>query len=219
MPDALRLNARSHAAHHRGGMRHGPREAPNVFRRLPGQLRIGVWRCIVRYIRASPLPHALALVSATVGLVLADGALGLYAAAEASAHRSLVMWGFSLGWFGLAGIALLDGFSRYREYRRIKHMLQRRGWNERVFLLIAGSRCQRDAALQAAMETGLGCRARKLFHSLGYRWYHLFPDAVMRNPLMFLHPRFLRSSFLPGKALSAPDRAVQTVETSPPRSS
>ena len=159
----------------------------------------------VRYVGASPLPHALALFSIAVGLALADAALGVFAASEASAHPSPILWAFSLGWFGLAGIALLDGFSRYREYRRIRCMLERRGWDERVFLLVAGSRCQRDAALMAAMETGLGRRARALFRSLGYRWYHLFPDAVMRNPLLFLHPRFLRTSFLPGKARSARD--------------
>lgn len=177
--------------------RRAPKGAPRPWRRALRQA--------VRYVGASPLPHALALFSVAVGLALADAALGIYAASEASAHPSPVLWAFSLGWFGLAGIALLDGFSRYREYRRIRCMLERRGWNERVFLLVAGSRCQRDAALMAAMETGLGRRARTLFRSLGYRWYHLFPDAVMRNPLLFLHPRFLRTSFLPGKARSARD--------------
>lgn len=193
-----------HAAHTDKGI-DAMRSAPRA--QADGQCAAArPWLRAVRYVRASPLPHALALFSLAVGLVLADSALGLYAAAEASARKSLVLWGFSLGWFGLAGIALLDGFSRFREYRRIKRMLQRRGWNKRVFLLVAGSRCQRDAALLAAMEMGLGQRARGLFRSLGYRWYHLFPDAVIRNPLMFLHPRFLRSSFLPGKSHSAPDR-------------
>jgi len=153
----------------------------------------------LRYLRASPLPHATALASAAVCAVLALAALGHL---DDGSHRAATVYGaLAAGWLGLAGIALLDGFSRFREYRRIKAMLARHGWNRRVFALVAGSRCQRDAALQAAHEAGHGHRARRFFRALGYRWYHLFPDAVTRNPLRFFHPHFLRSSFLPGKAL------------------
>lgn len=153
----------------------------------------------LRYVRASPLPHGLAAASATGGLALAACALELHAAGQGPAHRAALLGLLALGSLGLAGMALLDGFSRFREYRRIRSMLRRRGWNRRVFLLVAGSRCQRDAALLAAREAGHGPRARGLFHALGYRWYHLLPDAVVRNPLLFLDPGFLRSSFLPGK--------------------
>lgn len=155
------------------------------------------------YLRASPLPHATASASAVIGAALFEHALELH---PTGTPWSIVLGVMALGWAGLAGIALMDAFSRYREYRRIKRMLANRGWDRRIFLLVAGSRCQRDAALQAARETGLGCRARRLFRALGYRWYHLFPDAVLKNPLMFFHPRFLRSSFLPGKA-AQDDRA------------
>ncbi|MCK9239372.1 hypothetical protein [Desulfocurvus sp.] len=152
----------------------------------------------LRYLRASPLPHATALASAAVCTALALAALGhLDEARHRAASACAVL---AAGWLGLACICLLDGFSRFREYRRIKAMLSRHGWNRRIFALVAGSRCQRDAALQAAREAGHGCRARRLFHAMGYRWYHLLPDAVARNPLRFFQPRFLRSSFLPGKA-------------------
>ncbi|MBU1002877.1 MAG: hypothetical protein KKE73_10175 [Proteobacteria bacterium] len=153
----------------------------------------------VRYVRASPLPHATASASVVIGAALMLRAMVLH---PTDTPWTAILGVLALGWFGLSCIALLDGFSRYREYRRIKHMLSNRGWNRRIFLLVAGSRCQRDAALLAAQETGLGCRARRLFRSMGYRWYHLLPDAVLRNPLAFFHPRFLRNSFLPGKSLT-----------------
>jgi len=155
-----------------------------------------------RYLRASPLPHLTALGSAAVCAALAALALDHL---DRESLRSAGIYGImAAGWLGLSGIALLDGFSRYREYRRIKAMLTRYGWNPRVFELVAGSRCQRDAALQAAAEAGHGHRAKHYFRGLGYRWYHLFPDAVLKNPFMFFHPRFLRNSFLPGKGLRRP---------------
>ena len=29
--------------------------------------------------------------------------------------------------------------------------------------------------------------------------YHILPDVIMANPLHFFHPRFLRSTFVPGR--------------------
>lgn len=103
------------------------------------------------------------------------------------------------GWLVVALFAMADGISRHREYRRIKAMLLKFGYSERIFEPLASSRCQRDAALFAADEVGLGENARAFYAARGYRWYHILPDSVMRNPLAFLKPSFLRSSFLPGK--------------------
>lgn len=103
------------------------------------------------------------------------------------------------GWYGLALLCCADGYSRYREYRRLKGILVRRGYSPRLLRPVAFSRCQRDAAVQAARELGHGDCARRYFHSLGYRWYHLLPDRVVDNPLRFFDPRFLRTTFLPGK--------------------
>ena len=64
---------------------------------------------------------------------------------------------------------------------------------------VASSRCQRDAALLAARQAGCRDQARRVFRDLGYRWYHILPDAIVANPLYFFHPRFLRSTFVPGK--------------------
>ena len=110
----------------------------------------------------------------------------------------------ALGWWGLCWIvvslfALADGVSRHRECLRIKGMFLKYGYSERILEPLKRSRCQRDAALFAAKEVGHEESAREYFTRLGYRWYHILPDSVMRNPLAFLSPRFLRSSFMPGK--------------------
>ncbi len=109
----------------------------------------------------------------------------------------LGLW--SVGWLIVCLFAFADGLARHREYRRIKSQLARHGYNVRILQPLARSRCQRDAALQAARESGYFRQACAYYRALGYRWYHILPDRVLRNPLIFLSPDFLRASFLPGK--------------------
>ncbi|MCG8531690.1 MAG: hypothetical protein MI749_13640 [Desulfovibrionales bacterium] len=92
-----------------------------------------------------------------------------------------------------------DAFSRFREFKRIKAILLRRGFNRRILRPVSTSRCQRDAALLAAKETGCRCHAARYFKDLGYRWYHIIPDTILANPLNFFTPHFLRTTFLPRK--------------------
>ncbi len=141
------------------------------------------------------MPHGVACVSCGIGFFLFFGELAFLEMFLGIRAFKVV----GLGWFGLAGIALLDGFSRFQEYRRIKALLVRRGWSERIFLLVSASRCQRDAALAAAKQAGGYYKTKSFFHHLGYRWYHVLPDAIMKNPFLFFSPKFLRVSFLPGK--------------------
>ncbi len=71
------------------------------------------------------------------------------------------------GWLVVALFAMADGVSRHREYKRIKAMLLKFGYSERILEPLARSRCQRDAALFAADETGHGETARAYFTRLG----------------------------------------------------
>ncbi len=151
----------------------------------------------VRYLRAAPLPHATGGVSALIGAGLAR--VALEALAEEALSLGLLLFMPASGWFGLALLCGADGMSRYREYLRVRRMLDRWGYTPRLLRPLASSRCQRDAAMQAARETGCADRARAYYRELGYRWYHLLPDKVTANPLTFLDIGFLRATFLPGK--------------------
>lgn len=154
-------------------------------------------RHIGRFIRAAPWPYMTGLASLLLACTLAG--IGLSHMARTDPARAAFFGGWGTGWLVVALFALADGVSRYREYRRIKAMILRYGFSERILEPLARSRCQRDAALLAASEAGHGDCARAYFTGLGYRWYHILPDSVMTNPLAFLRPSFLRSSFLPGK--------------------
>ncbi len=151
----------------------------------------------VRYLRAAPLPHATGGVSALIGAGLAR--VALEALAEEALAMGLLLFMPASGWFGLALLCGADGLSRYREYLRMRRMLDRWGFAPRLLRPLASSRCQRDAAMQAAREAGCADRTRAYYRKLGYRWYHLLPDRVVANPLAFLDMRFLRATFLPGK--------------------
>jgi len=109
----------------------------------------------------------------------------------------------------LLGVAILftqlDARSRFQEYKRLRDQLIRYGADRRIFLSIAGSRCQRDAGLAAARQVGHETACRRIFLAMGYRWYHLLPDFAWHHPGYLLSPAFLRKTFfLPAYASRFP---------------
>ena len=154
-------------------------------------------RPLLRYVHAAPWPYLTASLALAAALALKGVGMSHWAGGDLPRAAVFGLWG--AGWLVVACFALADAVSRFREYRRIRAMFLKFGYSDRILEPLARSRCQRDAAVFAADETGHGCRARAYFASLGYRWYHILPDLVVRNPFAFLSPRFLRASFLPGK--------------------
>ncbi len=148
------------------------------------------------YFQAAPLPHSFAALSLIVSLLPTHKLAEL---GSAISGKQAVFNGLGL-FFSLSVLlcSSADAHCRFREYRRFKQLFLRFGFRPRILRLSGGSRCQRDAMLQAARETGLERRVRAEFTKQGYRWYHLLPDQIVTNPLFFFHPRFLRSTFWPG---------------------
>ena len=151
-----------------------------------------------RYLLVAPFPHLTTLKVS--GLAFASWGEARLLFDHPEAGWTGWAWMLLAGLF-VWGVALCqaDALSRYREFKRVRRMLVRHGFSPRIFRLVATSRCQRDAALQAARETGCTPQARQVYRELGYRWYHILPDAIVANPLFFFHPRFLRSTFIPAK--------------------
>jgi|SRR6185295_6805017 len=86
--------------------------------------------------------------------------------------------------------AQLDARSRYQEYKLVKDHLYIHGFQKRILNRFIKSRCQRDAIKTAAMELGMAALYREYSKSFGYKWYHLFPDAVFERPLILLTKNF-----------------------------
>jgi len=150
-----------------------------------------------RFMRAAPWPYMTGGASLLIALTLKTVGLLEWSGGDVPQAVVFACWGG--GWLVVAFFAMADAVSRHREYKRIKAMFLKFGYSERILEPLARSRCQRDAAIFAAEEVGHGDTARQYFSKLGYRWYHILPDLVMRNPFAFLRPSFLRSSFMPGK--------------------
>lgn len=150
-----------------------------------------------RFIMAAPWPYMTGLGALLLAFGLKTAGVTHWTSGDLAAATALGWWG--LCWLVVAAFALADGVSRHREYKRIKAMFVKYGFSERILKPLARSRCQRDAALHAARETGHLEKARSYFRGLGYRWYHILPDLVVRNPFAFASPTFLRTSFMPGK--------------------
>lgn len=151
-----------------------------------------------QYLLAAPFPHLTTLKVSILAVI--SGCEARFIMDQPEFCWSALTWVVLTGLFAW-GVVLCqaDALSRYREFKRLCRVLARYGFRPRVFQLVAASRCQRDAALLAASKAGCRAQARRVFRDLGYRWYHILPDVIVSNPLYFFHPRFLRSTFVPGK--------------------
>lgn len=91
--------------------------------------------------------------------------------------------------------AQFDARSRFQNYKQIKDQIYLFGFRTRILKPVLKSRCQRDAARQAAFELGYGDRCRLYFRKHGYRWYHLLPDFVFTHPFFFFSRYFWKTTF------------------------
>ncbi len=94
-------------------------------------------------------------------------------------------------------ILIFDIAARMRDFRRVANRLQAEPDSlDRHILRYKPSWCQRTVVYWAA-EEALGREGRSYvgeqFQSMGYRWYHFFPDRTFTRESPFLKPKFWRS--------------------------
>lgn len=82
--------------------------------------------------------------------------------------------------------AQLDARSRYQNYKLMKDKLYRYGFSKRIVEPLSWSRCQRDAIQVAADDLGYSKEMKSLFKSLGFKWFHIIPRILIRNPRLIL---------------------------------
>jgi hypothetical protein len=88
----------------------------------------------------------------------------------------------------IAVLGMFDGICRLKEALRLKHSRL----TDRHFRLFCQSMCQRNMIIGLA-----GTKAVAYYRALGYRWYHLLPDTLLKNPVRFFSPACLRKNFWP----------------------
>lgn len=147
------------------------------------------------YLRAAPWPHLSAFFSLLSFLTLTWLAARL--PEWGYAEGSWLALGGAVGMLISAGLCQAEAWARWQDYCRVRKLFQRHGWRPLFVAPLCRSRCQCDAVLLAAHETGFGEKTRAWFKDKGYRWYHLASDRVMNNPRMLVNAGFLKATFMP----------------------
>ncbi|VAV86023.1 hypothetical protein MNBD_BACTEROID02-1146 [hydrothermal vent metagenome] len=94
-------------------------------------------------------------------------------------------YGFTLPFF-----AEFDAYGRYQNYKQIKDTLYKYGFDTRLVAPFMNSKCQRDAVIVAATDLNLKEEVKELFYTNGYRWYHVLPNAFLKNPFILFKKVF-----------------------------
>jgi hypothetical protein len=93
-------------------------------------------------------------------------------------------------------LVIMDGWSRFQTYKKVKDALYMNGFTPKIVGLYQGSRCQRNAVLVAAKELGLHDEVNKYYRRLGIKWYHFVPDFMVTDPLFIFKRYFWSRTFL-----------------------
>jgi hypothetical protein len=108
-----------------------------------------------------------------------------------------------LGWlwcllfsFSHIFLVIMDGWSRFQNYKRIKDHLFQHGFTPQGAWHYKGSKCQRRAALVAAKELGMHDDMKKYFDRIGVRWYHFIPYFMVEDPFFLFRKYFWSRTFM-----------------------
>jgi hypothetical protein len=151
------------------------------------------FNCIKSYFLAGKLLHVITLVDLFICMMLMDRIPDIFRDGTVTMrglYTALLLFVFSL-----LILSQLDARSRYQNYKQIKDQLFLFGFDTRIMNPVLKSRCQRDAALRAAIELGFAGQCLHHFRLNGYRWYHILPDYVFRKPQFLLSKSFLITTF------------------------
>ncbi len=135
---------------------------------------------VIRYLKVGYLLHFMTLAGIALAVVF------FQLAQKAYSDQSLLMFLFYayLAAYGasLPFFSQLDARSRYQNYKLMKDKLYEHGFNTRIITPFTSSRCQRDAIKVAANDLGLGNQMNAYLKQIGFRYYHVLPRLVLRNP-------------------------------------
>lgn len=96
--------------------------------------------------------------------------------------------------FFISLFSQLDARSRFQEYKQVRDQLTEHGPDRRIFKTVANSKCQRDAAMAAARKLGYARHCKVYFTTVGFRWHHLLPDVMKRDPVILFSSVFWRAT-------------------------
>lgn len=93
-------------------------------------------------------------------------------------------------------LSQIDALSRFREFKRSLIFFKNNGIRYSFVKAKMHSRCQRDAVLYAAKKLKLHEFIQDFYRKMGYRWYHIIPDEIIKNPLFLLSSKFWKTFWI-----------------------
>jgi len=143
---------------------------------------------VIRFIFVGKSLHLIALIGFGIfvfGLKNAIPMLG------SPMNLIYVFWWY-LTIFGLSLLifAEMDANGRYQDYKKIKDVLYKYGFDARLIRPFMNSKCQRDSVLTASKDLNYLENAKKIFYEDGYRWYHMLPNGIVKNPFIIFRKEF-----------------------------
>lgn len=118
-------------------------------------------------------------------------------AQEEESLFGIVFWIYSfLFSFVHIFLVMMDGWSRFQDYKRAKDLFYAHGFQPRIARSFMRSKCQRMAAIVAAEELGIEKEINQYYYGEGVRWYHYIPYFMVRDPLFIFRKYFWSRTFL-----------------------
>ncbi len=93
-------------------------------------------------------------------------------------------------------LVVMDSWSRFQDYKKAKDLFFMYGIRPRLTERFIGSKCQRNAALQAARELGMEAELKSQFEGRGVRWFHYIPYFMVSDPYFMIRKAFWQRTFL-----------------------
>ena len=148
---------------------------------------------LIRFYKVGKFLHYVALLAFGIAIF---SLLKLLTFDYSTNQTLFLTWLSLLIIFGsMSFLAELDGYSRYQNYKQVKDQLFFNGYQERLLKPLLRSSCQREAAILAGLELGVGKEVKSFYYKKGYRWFHIIPDFVFQYPFFFFSIYFWRTTF------------------------
>jgi len=159
----------------------------NLTKNYPSSVTIKINQ-FVRYVKVGKCLHFIALLGI---LIFVIGFQNTTQAFNTPFEIQTFIWLYiTMNGFTLPIFAEIDAYGRYQNYKQIKDRLYNYGYDNRLVKPFIFSKCQRDAVLVASSDLLYQNKVKEYFYNKGYRWFHIFPDNFVKNPLVLIKKTF-----------------------------
>lgn len=159
----------------------------NLTKNYPSSVTIKINQ-FVRYVKVGKCLHFIALLGI---LIFVIGFQNTTQAFNSPFEIQTFIWLYiTMNGFTLPIFAEIDAYGRYQNYKQIKDRLYNYGYDNRLVKPFIFSKCQRDAVLVASSDLLYQNKVKEYFYNKGYRWFHIFPDNFVKNPLVLIKEDF-----------------------------